>query len=282
MLAGKIQPQNLVSVSAPVAGTITSVAVDVGQSVVAGQLLAELSNRKIAAAQAAAKQDSDRAVSRVRDLSAELESAERERASIAAASIRAHSSLTALAKEFVRQQALDRAGETAHLTFLKARDDYQAAMANAENLDALSERSRERIQRISKELEAARGNLQDKAGDLDSINTVSQIRAPVDGVVIASRGQPGDLVNPSETGLFQIASNLSLLDVVVNAEPEAAAHVRAGEPATVRVAEAGDLEIPATVRVAGPEEILVGFASPSPAIRPGMTALVQLAPATHQ
>lgn len=277
VLTGRVQPQKTVSVMAPVAGTVASVMVEVGQDVYAGQLLAELSNGKLAAAQESAKQESEKARARVSDLSAELESAQLEVSGTTAAAVRAHATLTSAEKEFVRQQVLDREGATPHLTFLRARDDYQSALSTSENLEALSQRARERIGRVSRELDDARGNLQDKTSDFNSISTVSEIHAPVDGVVIAEQGKPGEFVDPGQTSLFQIAVNLSLLDVAIAIDAKTLAAARPGAAATVRIAEAGDVEIPATVREAGPGGMLVGFESPSPAIRPGMTALVRLA-----
>jgi len=277
VLTGRVRPQRMVNVTAPVAGTVSRVLVEVGQDGYAGQLLAELSNGKLAVAQALAKQDAEKANGRERDLASELRAAQVESSKATVASIRAHAALTTAEKEFVRQQVLDREGATPHLAFLRAQDDYQAALANVESLDALAQQARERVPALSRELDAARGDLQDRTGDFAAITTVSEIHAPVDGVIVAQLGKPGEAVNAGQTSLFQIAVNLSLLDVVVGADAKTLAGVRPGAPAIVRIAEAGDVEIPATVREVGPEGMVIGFDSPSPAIKPGMTALVWLA-----
>lgn len=277
VLSGSVQPQRVVSITAPVTGTLVRVPVEVGQDVYAGELLAELSNGKLEAAQAVAKLDTEKAQSKVQNLRVEMESLRLEVSRAGAAAIRGHGALTTAEKEFVRQRVLDREGATPHLKFLKAREDYQSALITMENLDALAQQARERLERVSRELEGARANLQDRTNDFNSISTVSEIHAPVDGVIISQQGKVGELVNPSQVELFRIAVDLALLDVVVNADEKTLALVHPGEAATVRIAEAGDSEIPAVVREVASGGMLVGFNSPSPAIRPGMTALVRLA-----
>lgn len=281
LFTGRIQPQKMVSISAPAAGTIARVLVEAGQDVYAGELLAQLNNGKLAPVEDAARQDAAKADSRVTDLRAELESAQMEASKDSAAAVAAHAAMTSAEKEFVRQQALDRAGATPHLAFLKAQSDYQTALAGSENLDALAQRDREHLERVSRELAAARSRLEERSSDFASIDTVSEIRSPVDGVVIAQEGKAGDAVNPAQSTLFQIAVNLSLLDVAVTADSKTLDGIQAGAPATVRIAEAGDVEIPAAVREVSGTGLLVGFESPSAAIRPGMTALVRVARATR-
>jgi multidrug resistance efflux pump len=266
-----------VSITPPVTGTLVRVPVEVGQDVYAGELLAELSNGKLEAAQAVARLDTEKAQSKVQNLRAEMESLRIEISRAGAAAVRGHAALTTAEKEFVRQRVLDREGATPHLKFLKAQQDYQSALVTMENLDALAQQARESLERVSRELESARANLQDRTNDFNSISTVSEIHAPVDGVIISQQGKVGELVNSSQMELFRIAVDLALLDVVVNADEKTLASVHPGEAATVRIAEGGDSEIPAVVREVASGGMLVGFNSPSPAIRPGMTALVRLA-----
>jgi multidrug resistance efflux pump len=88
-------------------------------------------------------------------------------------------------------------------------------------------------------------------------------------------GQPGETVNRAASDLFQIAVNLNQLVVVLSPDPKTLERIRPGVPASIQIAEAPE-GITATVREVKSGQVFVDFTSPSPALRPGLTAQVRL------
>jgi HlyD family secretion protein len=278
-IAGKVRPQTTLTVTAPVEGNIEQVMVEAGQEVFAGQLLAKIRNGRLFAQQMSAKEETEQSRTRAQDLEAQLQAARLEDSRSAAAAARARNEYEAAEKDYFRQKSLDEAGATPHLVFLKAKNDYDAARADAENRESIAKNGRARVTTLTRELEDAQATLREKTDDFVSIESDAEIHSPADGILIAQTGKPGDHVSPASGELFQIAVNLSLLEVVLQVDDKTRQRIKAGQGAVIRIAEAGDIAISGTVRnTPTPQgQVLVGFESPSPAVKPGMMALVQLA-----
>ena len=274
-LTGKIQPQTIVNVPAPVEGAVTEVVISVGQEVSAGQLLGRIESGTLAARRALALEDTRKSIAKVRELEAALESARLQAWRSQAAGARADSQLAAAEKEYLRQKALTAAGAAPRLVFEKAERDYAAARADRESLGALAREAVDRSGLLTRQLNTARSKLPDLAAAAEPTNAIAEIHSPVDGVVVSSAAKPGTMVK-AETALFQVAVNLAALDVALFPDKMTLARLRTGQTALVRVAEAGDLAIPGSVRAIGDDGILVGFQSPSPAVKPGLTAIVRM------
>jgi HlyD family secretion protein len=114
-------------------------------------------------------------------------------------------------------------------------------------------------------LEAAKANL--ASGDL---------HAPVDGVVIGRRLQPGEAVDVSMKDLMQIATDLTNMQATVEPPPAALARIKPGLPATVRLPELTTEEFQGSVREIRGTQVIVDFTSPAPIVRPGLTAQVRI------
>ena len=128
-------------------------------------------------------------------------------------------------------------GATPRLTFEKAQKEYIALEAESKNLDAVAVAADERISSVSRELDAARKLLEGKADGCGSGRNSTpgsgEVLSPVNGIVVARRGQAGDDVHPSMTDLFQIASDISVLQAVADASPAQISKIKQGQPATV-------------------------------------------------
>ena len=272
---GKIQPQTVVDVPAPVDGGVTEVIAAIGQEVSAGQPLARMASGELAARRALAQDEARKSAAKVRDLEAALESSRLESSRAQASAARAGAAFDAAEKEYLRQKALSDVGATPRLVFEKSERDYSAARADRDSLDALAREAVDRGGLLTRQLNTARAKLSDAATPADGANAVAEVLAPVDGVVVASTAATGTMVK-AETALFQIAVNLASLDVALYPDKKTLARLRTGQPAIVRVAEAGDVAIPGGVRAIGVDGVLVGFQSPSPAVKPGLTATVRL------
>ncbi len=276
---GRVQARNLVPVAATTDGTVEEFTVEVGQDVFEGQLLARIRNTTLESAVEQAQADFDRAQSRVTTLEANLIASRLEASRADADRSRARAEAEKAEKLYLRQQLLHKEGATPRLVFEKSQKEYQALKAEHNSLAELAVRTDERTRSLVKEIDAARKTLEEKSEDLDLAKEelqAAEIHSPVDGILVTRRADPGAAVNQSMKDLFQIAVDLSSLEVVVEPEPPALARIRAGQPATVRLAEMSNEPVQASVREVKGTQVFVEFTSPNPAIRPGLTAQVTI------
>ena len=76
--------------------------------------------------------------------------------------------------------------------------------------------------------------------------------------------------------LFQIASDLSIMDAVADASPAQLDRLKAGQPATVLIAEMGGEILQGKVAKIEDGKVTVEFPSPNPMIKPGLTAQIRI------
>jgi HlyD family secretion protein len=276
---GKVQASHLVAVPAATSGTIEEFMVEIGQDVFEGQLLARIRNTNLETAVDRAQLEYERAQTRASNLDGALIAARLEAARADADSTRARQDFEKAEKAYLRQQLLHKEGATPRLVFERTEKDYLAAKSEYESIREVAAHSDERVQTLVKEIDAARRTLDEKTGDLDQAKEsllATEVHSPVDGILVARRGEVGGEIDPAIPDFFQIAVDLSSLEVVVEPEPPALARIHSGQPATVRLAELGNEPIPAEVRAIKGAQVIVGFTTPSPAIRPGLTAQVTI------
>ena len=86
-------------------------------------------------------------------------------------------------------------------------------------------------------------------------------------------GQP---VTLDQGDFFQIATQLSLLEVALDPDPLSMRRIQLGFPAIVSLPDQGVDGIAGVVKAIQGEQVIVDFTSPNPAVKPGMTALVTI------
>ena len=158
-------------------------------------------------------------------------------------------------------------GATPRLTFEKAQKEYKALEAESKNLDAVAEAADERISSVSRDwtqLARLLENKSDRCGSGRKERVGSgDVLSPVNGIVVARRGQAGDQVHPSMTDLFQIASDLSVMHAVAEASPSSS-RGQAGPACDVLMAEMGGEILQGAVAKVEGGKVIVEFASPNP------------------
>ena len=182
-------------------------------------------------------------------------------------------------KSYQRYKMLLDEGAAPRLTFEKAEKEYLALEAESKKLDAVAASAEERISSVSRELDAARKLLEGKSEDVDHAKAQEgsgEVLSPVNGVVVARRGQAGDDVHPSMTDLFQIASDLSLMQAVAEASPAQIKQIKQGQPVTISIAEMGGEVLQGSVIKAENGKVTVEFGNPNPQIKPGLTAQIRI------
>jgi len=278
-LPGKVRAQHVVSVPAPIEGTLDMVLVEVGQDVHEGQLLVRIKNQLLETAQAQAIEELERAQNRVTNFEGQIVAARLEAARAEAESARAQGEAARLERAYARQQLLHREGATPRLTFEKAQKEYQTAKEEADTARELARIASERVVRLQEDLDQAKKAVEEKTEDLERAKAdlaAAEVHSPVDGILVAARGAAGAEVDQTTKDLFQIAVDLSMLEAVVEPDPAALERVKPGQPAIITAVELGNEPLEGRVKEVTDRQAVVEFVSPDPALKPGLTVQVKI------
>ncbi len=278
-LPGKIQAQHVVPVGASVTGTIDSFLVEVGQDVSEGQLLAHIASQGLESARDEAARTAQNAQEKVNSIEGRIIAARLEASRSRADANRSRDQLARAEKTHLRQQMLNREGATPRLVYEKAEREFETARTEFNSLDELARQAESRSADLIRDLDAARHALEERNAEMEAATAQSagaDIRSPVNGVLVARKGEPGKLIGPEEAkDLLEIATDLSQLAVTIQPEPSALKRIRPGQDALVFVADLPGA-IPASVKEIKGSDVLLAFISPSAVVRPGMTAQVRI------
>ncbi len=277
-LTGSIRAVNVVQVPAPIDGILEEFAVKPGDEVFEGQILGRIGSEILEENEREKMLEEERAAARLSQLESELIATRLEESGLSADLSRARAEAQKLERAFARQQLLMKEGATPRNTFEKSRQDFAAAKAESDSLEGLARQAQERIARALREIEAAKKELAEKQAALETAKqelAAADITAPFDGFVTAIRKSAGEEVSKSMTGLIEISPDLSVLEVVLEADPKIVKRIKAGQPAFLNLPElSAPLEAP--VRNVTEQNIHIEFSSPTTSIRPGMNATVSL------
>jgi HlyD family secretion protein len=276
-LSGRIEPRKIVPVAAPMDGVVDSVFAEVGQEVVQGQLLARVKSGRLEAILEDAGSQAEHAQTRLSDIEASIIAARLESSRGNADITRARSDLERADRAYERQSMLMKEGATPRLMFEKAQREYDAAKQDFDNKSALAQQSAGRLESLTKEREAAKRVVDEKSLSLDQAKadvSSGEVGSPVDGIVIARNAQAGEQVTPTMTDFFRIAVDLGALTVTLDPPPPLLERIHPGQQVVVHVAEYPE-DLPGSVREIRGTQVIVDFNSPSPAVKPGLTANVR-------
>jgi HlyD family secretion protein len=278
-LEGKIRPQHIVGVAAPVPGLIESFLVEPGADVYTGQVLARIGAQGLASTREAAQADLERAQEMATKAEAAANAARLELSRADADSQRSQMMLQRAEKFFARQQMLFREGATPRLTFEKAESDYTASKKDYEIVSLTVRTANESVQSMAAESTGARKIVADKLRQLEDAKAslaAAEVHSPVDGYVVSRKGEVGEDATASGSDFFQIATDLYALEAVLDIKPEQLKRIMPGMPALVVVLDLQTPSMQGVVREVKDNQAIVEFNSPIPAIKPGMIASVRL------
>lgn len=274
-VSGKIRPQHIVPVKAGMDGDLDSFLADVGQDVFEGQALARIGASGLELARGAA----ETAVSAGQDQVARAEStvaaARMESSRADADQQRSRMARDRVQQVWDRQQTLFRAGAASRQAYEKAQRDFESARQDAEIMDKAARASTEQLSAAQNSLSAAQKNLAERNQDLEAAQNNMQsaeVRSPVDGLLVARNGEPG---KPAMGDLFEIATDLFALEVVLEPPPPVLKRLRPGQQALVLIPDLQSAGIPGTVKAINGGEVVVEFDCTLPGVKPGMLADVR-------
>jgi HlyD family secretion protein len=212
--SGKIQPHDLVNISADTVGRVTNLAVDEGVRVKKGQFLMQIDPKLLASAADQAQ--------------ASLAAARSQTEQLRVAAQSAHAALKQAQDEFSRQQQLWKQG----LTTKQALDTSESTLRMRE-ADAAS---------ADKQIDTQQLRMRQEQAALDSARyTLSKVRilSPIDGIVTRRNIEEGETVvvgtmNNAGTVLLTIA-DMSVIEAQVEVDETDIPTVTIGQKATITI-----------------------------------------------
>ena len=209
-------------------------------------------------------------------------------------------------------------------TAAKSRAAVAAAQANVAQMEATVAESRANLNRLrhvaelsggkvpsKTELESAEASLQRAVANVDSAKAAvvqakatlksdetniakAVIRAPINGVVLTRKVEPGQTVvaNMTTPVLFTMAEDLTKMELQVKVDEADVGHVEVGQPASFTVSAWSGRSFPATLQRVGigstttdnvvTYKTVLGVANDDLALRPGMTATARIVTANRE
>jgi len=258
---GKIEPRTQVKVSADVMGKVVRLPIKEGDRVKQGQLMLQLDDTQYRSAFSQARAARASAEARVREV---------------------ESSLKVVEANYQRQKALFEERLLSQAEWDQATTNYESARVSVAT-------AHEEVSRSQAALEGASDNL-----------SKCRFLAPFDGVVSALNVEQGEIVitgtmnNPGTQIL--VVSDLSRMLVKADVDETDVVEMKVGQKAKITVDALPDTSFPGTVTEIGNTakrtfsggsegqtnfEVKVVFDENVPAVRPGMTADVEIETGTH-
>lgn len=278
-LQGKIAARSVVSVKAPAAGLIEQYLANTGEEVFEGQLLARIHNQSLENDRQLAKEAADKAQERANTIESQLLSARLEASRARAEAGRIKEDFARLERNFQRQAMLHREGATPRLAFERSQKEFDTARLEFDSTDSKLKLAEDRVQDLLRDIDGMKREAEAKNAEFENAELnmqATQIHSPVDGLILSRKGEAGVEIRPGEEGIFQLATDLRNMQVVVEPEPELAARLTPGTPASVYLAELGSEPLGGEVARVEQGKVIVFFQNPNPLIRPGLTAQVRL------
>jgi len=274
-LTGKIQAVHIVPVNAPIDGVLEEFAVKPGDEVFEGQILGRIANGALQQNEKEAQLEIERAQARLSASEAELTAARLEDSRLTAELSRARSEMSRNERNYQRQQMLYREGAAARVAYEKAEQEHKAARDDEERAQMLSAAAQERIQKVLRDIELARKQVAESEQAHDAAKNelaAADLLSPVDGLVLSIKKGSGEEVQKGMPGLIDLATDLSQLELAVEAPEAYTKRLAAGQAAQILIAELPGNGLTATIKAVEKDRIIVEFSSPSTLVQPGMTA----------
>jgi multidrug resistance efflux pump len=275
-LPGRIQALEVVAVPVPFDGTIQALSVNVGENVFEGDLLAEIRSSDLMSQRELVTAELNRLSNRVNTLESNLIATRLEAARARESAGAARNAVEEAQKVLLRQQMLYSKGAAAKQALDGAQAAVEAATETYEGYQKIAGMADTRVAELTRDLEAQQQAAAEKSRELEGATdqvASGDIRSPVDGYVVARKGQVGGDVTIEIEDLFHIAVNIAQLKIVLDPPPGELAKIFPGQDVVLQIAELPDPIETKVTQVSG-GQVTIEFTSPNAILKPGMTAQV--------
>lgn len=212
------------SLAFPTDGQIASIAVNVGDAVRAGDVLASLDSR--VARSAIAQAQADVAAAQANLAKARLRARPQEFAQSSAQVQAAQAKAQAAKAEFARQQSLARVGISSQRDLQQAQADYQSALTDLRV--AQEQGSILRAGPRPQDIGVAKAAVQQAEAELSAAKTKASllnIVAPFDGVITQRLKNPGETVDPTTPVLAMVNPERTIVEVQISQDQAGLVHI---------------------------------------------------------
>ncbi len=272
---GILHPRDQASIMPKISAPVRKFYVNRGDHVKAGQLVAELESRDLAAAVTDARGTYDQASAAYRNTSSatvpdELVKSQQD-ANAAKQSMDATQKVLQSRQQLLSEGALARRlVDEAAVSYAQAKSTYETAQKHLESLQTVGRHE---------EVKGAAGQLQSAKGKLDAASaqlSYSAIHSPINGVITDRPLYPGEIASAGSPVLTVM--DVSRVIARANIPVAQASFIKVGNAATMAQTDA-DIQAPGKVTVVSPAvdansttvEIWVEAANPGERLRPGAT-----------
>ena len=170
-------------------------------------------------------------------------------------------------------------GATPRMTYEKSSREFEVAQSESRTLEQVATQTESRLNELIKSLDAEKRALADKSAEMETAKAravATEVVSPAQGMVVARTGEVGQSVGPDKADFFQIATQLSQLEVVLDPDPPSMRRIRLGQAALVSLPDQGSDGMLGAVKAIQGAQVIVAFTSPTPAVKPGMLAQVRI------
>lgn len=276
-LQGVIGARDVVSLPAPIEGVMAAVMVNVGDEVYQGMMLAQIDNTSLNLDIQLAQEERGKAETKANERESEAIAVRLEASRAAADLSRVRDELAQARKALDRQSLLYREGATPRQVYEKVRREYEQTLKDFETVQAVARVAAGRAESSRRAVDLARKRVDEINREIEAINRdrkATEVLSPVAGIVTGMAAHQGEEVNPGIENLFQIAVNLTKMYVVLEPNPAQMKLLHPGQRVRINVAELPEQTLEGTVTDLRVGRVEIDFTSPSPRIRPGLTAQV--------
>jgi hypothetical protein len=275
---GVIRPQHVISFGASAKGKIENFLIEPGTEINEGDALAHLGSVNMNADRENAATAVEKAQQRVIDAEASASAATLEQSRANAELETAHVTRAETDASWALTEKRNSSGAMARQVYERARKEHEQAIIAYNTMDKAARAANESAEAARKLLEERKSVLDaanEKLKDLEDSRESLYVRSPVDGYLVARNGQVGQDVEEVGNQMFQVATDIAALEVIVAPPPDVIKKLYPGMPTMVLIPEVTSAALGGTVKSATEKEVVIEFVSATPSIHPGMKADVR-------
>lgn len=278
-LTGFLRPQHVVTFGTTLNGSIIAFLAEVGDQVFQEQVLARIGSADLETARESAQRAVDRAQERVDRAQDDLSRARLEESRSSAEMQRAREVFNKAEALYSKYQTARQHKAVAEKVFAKSEEDYQSAREDLEVAETAWRAAGNTLRTCENLVDSAKQSLQERLEALDEARKgmdSAEVKAPVDGYIVARNGQVGQSAQETGEQMFQIATDFVAMEFTVEPPADVLKTLKPGKPALVLIPELTDAGIPGQVKSINGSQVVIEFVANLPAMRPGMKAGVRL------
>jgi HlyD family secretion protein len=274
-LSGFLRAQHVVTFGTKLNGSIIAFVGEVGDQVFQNDVLARVGAGDLESARENAQRAVDKAQDRVDRSQDELNRAQMEESRSGAELQRTREVFEKADALYSKYKTAQRYKAVAKNVFDKSERDFESARQDYETSRKAWEAAQDAVRVFQASVDNSKQDLQKRVEDLrETVRGMeaTEIKAPVDGYLVARNGQVGQPAEEVGEQMFQIATDFAAMEFTVEPPPDVLKKLAPGKDAVVLLPELSEIAVPGKVKSINGTAVVVEFVANLPALRPGLRA----------